>query len=329
MGADDKVLVAVQGLEGRAPEVIGRLQQAGLEVEFNSEPRALREDELIARLPGVFATVAGGEPYNERVFAAAPGLRVVARMGVGYDRVDVPAATRHGVAVAMAFGTNHEAVADFAFALIAALGCQLPGYHRKVLDGGWGGNVHLSLWQATVGIVGLGRIGQALARRCRGFEMRVVACDPVIDPDYAAQLGVELMPLERLLADADFVSLHAPHTPETDRLIDRERLAVMKPTAYLVNTARGGLIDEAALIEALEQRRIAGAGLDVFEVEPLPADSPLRRLDNVLLTPHCAGTSTRSLVDMLDRCVSSILDLRAGRNPGDEYLLNPEVVRAR
>ena len=326
--AANKVLVAVAGLEGRAPEVFERLRRAGFELEFNREGRALGEDQLIGRLPGVFATLAGSEPYNERVFAAAPDLRVVARVGVGYDRVDVAAASRHGVAVAMAFGTNHEAVADHAFALIAALGCQLLPYHRKVLDGGWGGNVHVSLWQATVGIVGLGRIGQALARRCRGFEMRVLAYDPEIDPDFAAQLGVELMPLERVLADADFVSVHAPHSPATDRIIDGPRLALMKPTAYLVNTARGALVDEAALIRALEQGQIAGAGLDVFETEPLPRDSPVRRFDNVLLTPHCAGTNTRSLVDMLDRCATSILDIHAGRSPGDSYLLNPEVVPA-
>ncbi len=329
MAADKKVLIAVPGLEGRAPEVIRQLERAGFALEYNREGRALREDELIGRLPGVFATVAASEPYNERVFTAAPDLRVVARMGVGYDRVDVDAATRHGAAVAMAFGANHEAVADYAFALIAALGSELTGYHRKVLGSGWGGNVHLSLWQATVGIVGFGRIGQALARRCRGFEMRVVASDPQIDPDHAAQLGVELLPLDRVLAEADFVSIHAPLTPETEHLIDRERLALMKATAYLVNTARGGLVDETALIEALEQHRIAGAGLDVFELEPLPAGSPLRQLDNVLLTPHCAGTNTRSLVDMLQRCVTSILDIHAGRNPGDEYLLNPKVLGTR
>ena len=248
-------------------------------------------------------------------------------MGVGYDAVDVAAATRHGVAVAMGFGTNHEAVADMAFALMAALSNRLFAYHREVMECRWGGHFQPGLWRSTLGIVGLGRIGRALARRCRGFEMRVLACDPVADPAGAAAEGVELVELERVLREADFVSVHAPHSPETDRLLNAERLALMKPTAFLINTARGGLVDERALCEALAEGRIAGAGLDVFEVEPLPAESPLRSLSNVILTPHCAGGSISAVALMTERCVDNILVIRDGRSPGDEFLLNPEVLR--
>lgn len=320
-----RVLVAMPRAGTWAPEIFERLAHAGFEVTFNEHGRAMTEDELAEALPGVFATIAGSEPYNDRTLGAADELRVVARMGVGYDKVDVAAATRHGVAVAMAFGTNHEAVADHAFALTAALASRLLPYHRKVLDGGWGGDVHASLWRATVGIVGLGRIGRAFARRCRGFEMRVLAYDAVPDAAYAEAEGIEMVPLERLFREADFVSVHAPLTPESAKLVDRERLALMKPGAYLVNTSRGGLVDEEALIEALEAGRIAGAGLDVFATEPLPADSPLRKLPNVVLTPHCAGNNAVSLVAMLERCIASITAVAEGRSPGDEFLLNPEV----
>jgi len=165
-----------------------------------------------------------------------------------------------------------------------------------------------------------------MARRCRGFEMRLLGYDIQVDPEQARAEGIELVPLERLLAEADFVSIHTPRTPETENLIDRERLALMKPEAYLVNTARGGLIDEDALYEALTSGRIAGAGLDVFALEP-PAGSPLLRLPNVVLTPHCAGANTRSYTAMLERCAENILAIAQGRNPGDEYLLNPEVLR--
>jgi len=322
-----RLLIASSRIEVAAPEIFERLRAAGFELAFNETGRVLREDELIAMLPGTFATIAGSEPYTERVFAAAPELRVIARMGVGYDQVDVDAATRHGVAVAMAFGTNHEAVADHAFALIAALGSQLLPYHEKVLQGGWGGNVHLSLWRSTVGIIGLGRIGRALARRCRGFEMRVLAYDAYPDHAYAGANGIELVPLERLLAEADFVSVHTPHDATTDRMIGREALARMKASACLINTSRGGTVDEAALAEALGEGRIAGAGLDVFAVEPLPAESPLRGLKNVLLTPHCAGANRRSLVDMLERCAENVIAVAKGESPGDAYLLNPEVLR--
>jgi phosphoglycerate dehydrogenase-like enzyme len=322
-----KVLVAIPRIHEATRAGLERLATAGLELAVNPHGRTLGEAELLAMLPGCFATIAGGERYDERVFAAAPDLKVVARMGVGYDAVDVPAATRHGVAVAMGFGTNHEAVADMAFALMAALSNRLFAYHQEVIERRWGGHFQPGLWRSTVGIVGLGRIGRALARRCRGFEMRVLAYDPIADQAWAEANGIELAALERVFREADFVSVHAPHSTETDKLVDAARLKLMKPTAFLINTARGGLVDERALYEALAAGRIAGAGLDVFEVEPLPADSPLRSLSNVILTPHCAGGSISAVGLMTERCVDNVLAVKDRRSPGDQYLLNPEVLR--
>jgi D-3-phosphoglycerate dehydrogenase len=323
-----RVLMAIPFNHDRAPEALDKLERAGFEVAFNQTGRTLGEADLQEELPRTFATIAGSEPYNERTLAAGDGaFRVIARMGVGYDQVDVDAASRHDVAVAMAFGTNHEAVADHAFSLIAALGSRILPYHRKVMDGRWGGDVHLSLWQATVGIIGLGRIGKALARRCAGFEMRILAHDTVRDDAFAHRYGIEYVDLERLFRESDFVSVHSPHDPGTNRIVNRERLALMKPEAFIVNTSRGGTVDEAALIEALKAKRIAGAGLDVFEIEPLPAGSPLRELDNVILTPHCAGGNTRSVRDMLVRCVDSIIAIRDGERPDEGLVLNPEVLR--
>jgi D-3-phosphoglycerate dehydrogenase len=322
-----KVLVAIPRVHEATRAGLERLRAAGLELVVNPHGRTLQEAELLDLLPGCFATIAGGERYGERVFAAAPELKVVARMGVGYDAVDVAAATRYGVAVAMGFGTNHEAVADMAFALMAALSNRLFAYHREVMEGRWGGHFQPGLWRSTAGILGLGRIGRALARRCRGFEMRVLAHDPLADRAYAEDNAIELAGLEQVFREADFVSVHAPLSPETNRLVNAARLALMKPSAFLVNTARGGLVDERALYEALATGRIAGAGLDVFEVEPLPADSPLRGLSNVILTPHCAGGSISAVALMTERCVDHVLAIRDGRSPGDEFLLNPEALR--
>jgi phosphoglycerate dehydrogenase-like enzyme len=322
-----KVLIAIPRRHEAMDLGLARLQAAGCELVLNPHGRTLAGDELTAMLAGCFASLAGGERYTEEVFAAAPELKTVARMGVGYDAVDVAAATRHGVAVAMGFGTNHEAVADMAFALMAALSNQLLAYHQDVMEQRWGRHFHPGLWRSTVGIVGLGRIGRALARRCRGFEMRMLAYDPIADQAWAEANGIELTALERVFREADFVSVHAPQSTETDRLVDAARLKLMKPTAFLINTARGGLVDERALYEALAAGRIAGAGLDVFEVEPLPADSPLRSLSNVILTPHCAGGSISAVGLMTERCVDNILAIRDGRSPGDEFLLNPEVLR--
>jgi phosphoglycerate dehydrogenase-like enzyme len=229
----------------------------------------------------------------------------------------------------MGFGTNHDAVADFAFSLMAALASKLLPYHALLAEGRWQRSAHWPLWRATTGIIGLGRIGKALARRCRGFEMRVLVYDVLPDDGFAAQHGVERVDLATLFAESDFVSVHAPHTPETDKIVSRERIALMKPTAFLVNTARGGLVDEAALADALGEGRIAGAGLDVFEVEPLPADSPLRKLANVVLTPHCAGSNLDAIAAMANRCVENVLALLEGRDPGADYVLNPEVIGRR
>jgi D-3-phosphoglycerate dehydrogenase / 2-oxoglutarate reductase len=233
--------------------------------------------------------IAGSEPYTERVFRSAPSLRVVARFGVGHDRIDEAAATRHGVAVAMAFGTNHEPVADGTLALLLACARDLPRKHILVASGGWGSGFDYGIWRKTMGIIGLGRIRQAVARRARlGFEIRVLAADPAPPPGYPEANGSALPDLDTLLRESDFVSLHVPHDASMDRLIDAGRLALMKRSAFLINTARGGLIDEEALVAALREGQIAGAGLDVFRDEP-PRGSPLLGLNNVVFTPRFAG----------------------------------------
>ncbi len=320
-----RVLVAVVHLQGRE-HLLKPLVEAGYELLPNPYGRPMREEELLRHLPGCVASIAGQEPYTERVFAAAPGLRVVARLGVGYDAIDLASATRHGVAVAMAFGSNHEPVADHAFALMAALAHAIPRYDRAIRDGEWRLLFHGRLTGATVGIVGFGRIGRAFAKRCQGFGMEVLVADPYMDAEALARLGCTLVPLDELLQRADFVSLHAPLTAETRNLIDARRLGLMKRTAFLVNTARGGLVDEPALIEALERGTIAGAGLDVMAVEPLPETSPLKALPNVVLTPHAAGASEWAIETMAARTVANILAVLRGQDPGAGLLLNPEVL---
>ena len=318
-----KVLVVPSLLANRPSAYLDRLEAAGLEVLRSPLGRPYGEAELIEGLRGVFATVAGIEPYTERVLREAVDLEVIARFGVGYDQVDVPAATREGVYVAMAFGGNHESVADLALALMGAVSRNVVAYHQRVTGGGWGWEFRPGLWRTTVGIVGLGRIGRAVARRCRGYEMRILAHDTVPDAEYARVHGIELVTLETLLRESDFVTLHAPHTPQTDRLMDAARLRLMKPSAFLINTARGGLVDEAALHEALSTRRIAGAGLDVFRREP-PTDSPLLGLDNVVVTPHAAGSDLAGEAGVGDCCAQSILAVARGEVPPAQLLLNPQ-----
>jgi phosphoglycerate dehydrogenase-like enzyme len=321
-----RVFYAVPRRAGRPTHLLQRLEEAGFVVEQNPEPRQPTEEELIARIPGVLAVIAGGEPYTERVFTAAPDLRLVSRYGVGCDNVDLAAASRHRVAVTVTSETNSEAAADLTLSLMCAVRRQLLQNDRALRRGRWLPECVPGLWRATVGIVGLGRIGRRVAKRCLGFEMRVLAIKRRPDPEFAQRHGVELVSMDELFCQADIVTLHAPASPENTHLVNRQRLAMMKPTAILINTARGDLVDEAALCEALRAGTIAGAGLDVFAKEP-PVDSPLLGLDNVVLTPHCAEFDHASVVATMTRAIDNVLHFFCGEPlTCPEDFLNPEVL---
>ncbi len=226
----------------------------------------------------------------------APHLRVIARAGVGVDNIDVPAATRRGIAVMNAPGANTVSAAEHVMALLLALVRRIPWAVEAMRRGEWDRKRFegSELRGKTIGIIGLGRIGGQVAHLARAFGMQLLGHDPYLSPERAAELEVKLATLDELLRRADVVTLHMAHTEQTHRLINAERLALMKPGAVLVNTARGELVDEAALAAVLEAGGIAGAAIDVFAVEPLPADSPLRRLDRVILTPHLAASTTEA-----------------------------------
>ncbi|MBL8822173.1 MAG: phosphoglycerate dehydrogenase [Planctomycetia bacterium] len=302
------------------------LRKAGIEIVTPPEPwdHQLVEEEVIQLLHGIDATIAGMEPYTERVFAAHPQLKVVARVGVGYDAVDVAAATRHGVAVTITPGTNHETVAELTFALLLALTKQITTDDRQMRQGIWHRHVTIPVRGSTLGIVGLGRIGKAIAVRAQAFGMKVQAFEVQPDQEFVKQQGIRLVDLPTLLQTSDVVSLHAPATPETKHLINRQTLAMMKPTAFLINTARGGLIDEPALVEALKNGKLAGAGLDVFAEEPPAKDHPFYQLDNIVMTPHTGGTDTKSRIDMAELAAKAVVELLAGRWP-EELVVNKDV----
>jgi D-3-phosphoglycerate dehydrogenase / 2-oxoglutarate reductase len=199
------------------------------------------------------------------------------------------------------------------------------GNHRMVAGGDWRFGLHHGMWGSVVGLVGLGRIGKAMARRCQGFAMPVLAFDPAADRDYAAQAGVTLTAIDDLLRQADIVSLHLPLLPATRHIIGAREIGLMKRSAVIVNTARGGLIDEAALASALRGGRLAGAGLDAFESEP-PTGSPLLGLDNVILSPHTAASDLKTEALMGNRCIDHILVMWSGGRPDGDCVLNPETL---
>jgi D-3-phosphoglycerate dehydrogenase len=300
------------------------LREAGLEWVFPPRPGQLTEEDLLRQLDGVVATLAGAEPYTRRVLQRHPQLRVIARAGVGYDAVDLEAATAQGIAVCIAPGTNQEAVAEHTFALILALAKNLLPLHLGTRAGHWPRQPALPLRGRTLGIVGLGRIGKAVAVRGAAFGMRLLAYEPAPDPAFVTQYRVRLVSLEQLLQEADFVTLHLPLTPQVRHLINRRTLALMKPTAFLINTSRGGLVNEEDLAAALREGRLAGAGLDVFEQEPPSPQNPLLALDKVVVTPHTAGVDLLSRQEMALSAARAIAALARGQWP-EEQIVNPEV----
>ncbi len=318
-----KVLIAPATLANVAGGYLEALRGASLEVVYSPFAAQMVEAELLPTLKGVAASLAGSEPYTRRVLEANPQLRVIARAGVGYDAVDLAAATEHGVAVCITPGTNQDAVAEHAFALMLALVKNLVPQHLGTVAGRWPRQSNLPLRGRTLGIAGLGRIGKAVAVRGAVFGMPLLAYEPYPDQDFVRRYNVTLVPFDRLLAASDFLSLHLPLTAESKHLIRRDTLARMKPTAYLINTARGGLVCEADLYEALRARRLAGAGLEVFEEEP-PGASPLFGLENVVVTPHAAGVDVQSRDDMALSAAQAIVSLSRGEWPA-EKVVNPEV----
>jgi D-3-phosphoglycerate dehydrogenase / 2-oxoglutarate reductase len=318
-----KVLIAPMALADLEGPFLDTLRKDGFEPIYPSRAAQLNEEELLRLLPGVSASLSGSEPYTRRVIEANPALRVIARLGVGYDAVDLAAATERGVAVTITPGTNHDAVAEHTFALILAIAKNIVPHHVATKAGNWPRKTNLPLRGTTLGIVGLGRIGKAVALRGEAFGMRLIAYEPVPDMNFVRQHAVSLLPFDQVLAEADYLTLHLPLTPESQHLINRRTLSLMKPTAFLINTARGGMVCEADLVEALENKKIAGAGLDVFEKEPSRVN-PLFQFENVVLTPHTAGGDLQSRDEMAQSAAEAIVGLRHGEWPA-EKIVNPEV----
>jgi D-3-phosphoglycerate dehydrogenase / 2-oxoglutarate reductase len=303
------------------------LEEAGFELLDRSDSDASKdEDVLVAALVGAWATVAGAELYSRGVLERLPDLRVIARVGVGYDCIDLEAATDRGVLVLTTPGANAEHVADFALALMLACVRRLVEVDAAVRSGAWRLPVLSGdLAGATVGLVGLGQIGRAVARRLRGFDCRIVAVEPDPEPEFCRRYAVELASLEEVLPQVDVLSLHAPLTPESKGLIGARELGLVRPGVVVVNTARGGLIDEAALVAALRAGRVGGAGLDVFEHEPLPVGHPLTRFPNVVLGGRTSTFTRASMERMTRAAVENILAVDRGEIP--PACLNPAAAR--
>jgi D-3-phosphoglycerate dehydrogenase / 2-oxoglutarate reductase len=317
-----RVLVTQPSVTGVDDPHLEVLRAAGWEIRYEPSGARANADELLELVQGHDAVIASSEPYTREVLAGADTLKHVARWGVGFDQVDVPAATELGILVTTTVGANDWGVADHAFALMFALGRRVVENDSIVRKGGWSRPPGRDIWRKTLGVVGLGRIGRGVVQRASGFEMQVLAYEPYPDSAFCEKWGVELVSLDELLERSDYVTLHAPGGADNKHLIGAEQLARMKTTAFLVNTARGALINEDALHAALVGGRLAGAGLDVREQEP-PTDTRFNDLPNVVLTAHVAGVTVETSAAMTAMAADSIVQGSRGQKP--DGLLNPEV----
>jgi D-3-phosphoglycerate dehydrogenase len=288
------VLVASRSFGKNCSEVLEQLKAAGC-VFLPSFDKSPSEEQLIARVAEADVIVSGTEPLTARVLAAAPRLKLIAKHGIGVDNIDLAAAKQRGIPVAVAGPAMVDAVADLAMGLLLACARQIPQGNAGVKAGQWERFVGPELRGKTLGLVGLGQIGKAVARRAKGFGLELVAFDAFPDADFAASWRVRYVSFDELLAQSDFISIHAPLTPQTKHLFNAAAFAKMKPGSYLINTSRGELVDEAALYDALTSKRLAGAACDVFAKEPPDPTNALLALDNFIATPHCGGQTAEAL----------------------------------
>jgi len=290
-----KILIATRSFGATSKKPWEVLSKAQCEIIKSDMSQKITEDRLIGLLEGVDGAIVGVVPMTARVLEQSPRLKVVSMHGVGFDHIDTEAAANQGVIIANCPNANDQAVADLTIGLMIAIARQIPIAEMEMRNHIWKRYMGRELWRKTLGIIGLGHIGRDVAKRARGFDMNVVAYDPYVDPMLATTFGVHLTSFGEVLAAADFLSLHTDLNEATRDMIGTEEFKAMKSGAYLINTARGGLVDEAALYQALSKKQIAGAALDVFVNEP-PWDCPLLELENLIVTPHI-GAHTQEAIE--------------------------------
>jgi D-3-phosphoglycerate dehydrogenase / 2-oxoglutarate reductase len=315
------------------PHTMGKAGLAVLsrrdDIEVRSYQTSIKQTELLQLLGEAHGIALSVTPFGKAEMDAAPAMQVVARIGVGYDAVDVPALTARRVPLMIAGTSNSTSVAEHALYLIMTLAKRGPAMDKVVREGRWTegrANLPMELAGKTVLVVGFGRIGTRVAKRCAAMDMRVLVHDPYVSAETIRAAGYEpVAALDAALPDADFVTIHCPKTKETVGLFDAARLLRMKRGAALVNTARGGIIDERALCNALTTGHLAGAGLDVFETEPAPVANALLKLDQVIASPHMAGVTAESVAGMAVATAENILSVLDGQ-PSRDNVVNKEVL---
>ena len=301
------------------------LRNANIDLVVNTTGKKYLERDLLPIIDEFDGVITGADEITARVIEKGKNLKIIAKNGVGYDNIDVQSATQHHIYVTTTPGAVEQTVADTTMGLMVDLARNITKGDRSIRKGGWERLRGTEVWEKKLGIIGLGSIGKNVAHRAKGFNMDVYAYDPMIDLDYCSKNGITSVGLQDIFTTCDYITIHCLLTESTRHLVNEEMLGLMKPGSFLVNTSRGGVIDEKALYDALKNQKIAGTALDVFETEPLPKDSPLFELDNILLIPHIAGYSSDVTLKAGVMVAESVIAALEGEVP--PHLLNKEVVK--
>ena len=298
-------------------QVIGWLRDKGCEVVVEPGWAGMSEAELIKMVDGFDGVICGVEPFTREVIFSLPRLRAICRTGVGFNSIDLEAAKERGAIVTTTPGANRHAVADHTIGLMIMLAHRIPENQQMIVNKKWTRVVGRDVYRKTVGIIGVGAIGKEVALRANGFSMEILGHDIVLDNEFAQSVGLRYTSLEEIMSRSDFIAIHVPYYTTTHYIIGAKELALVKPDAYLINTARGGLVDETALYNALVEKRLKGAALDVAEDEP-NFDSPLMTLENVIWTPHVAGITDESRFACLEGAAHNVWGVLSGEEPYHE-----------
>lgn len=323
-----KILISQPWSKDHVPHIdnfINELENKNCEVVLYPKTSKMYEDDLRIWLKGFYAHICGSDDWTAEVMDDLGDIKVISRIGVGFDSVDITAATKRGIAVTTTPGAGAETVSEYAFTMIAAMSRKIMQNNQIVRSGKWDTVIGMSVYRKTLGIIGFGLIGKQLARWAQGFGMKVIAYDPIIDSSYAEKNNIAYKTLDELLSKSDYISLHLPLMESTKNLISERELSLMKPSAQIVNASRGGIINELDLYNALKNGIIDAAALDVFVEEPINMDNPLLSLDNVIFTPHMAGSTYEGLDSIVGAAIHNVIDIIDGKVPLG--IRNPEVLK--
>ncbi len=315
-----RVLVTPRSFASTSSKPKEMLEEKGYQLIYNDKGRPIKKEEMMDLIPDIDGIIIGIDCFDNDIINQANNLKVISKYGVGVDNIDMLTAKISNVVVCNTPTANTDAVADLAFALMLSLARRIPEADRETKAGNWKKIIGNAVYGKTLGVIGLGKIGRALVKRAKGFDMNILVFDIFHDNEFAEKYGIKYVNIDRLLMESDYISLHTPLNDETRNIISTDEFKKMKDTAFLINTSRGGIIDERALYHALRDGYLRGAALDAFLNEP-PQGSPLRDLDNIIMTSHNGAYTEEAIASMGIQAVQNLIDVFEGREPENKITL--------